>query len=66
MFQLGQPVKLSLTKEHTLPRYGEQNVLHAGKVVGVHPGGEWIDVELEEQHAGGRKLISAPASAVKE
>jgi hypothetical protein len=66
MLQLGQPVDLSLTKEHNLPRYGEQGVLHAGKILFVHPGGEWADVELEEAHAGGRKFISAPVGCITE
>jgi hypothetical protein len=61
-FKRGQQVIVRLSRAHEIE--GDP-FDHPAKFVGYHPGGDWVDIELEREHAGGTKKLSVPASFVK-
>jgi len=56
----GDAVKVRLTEKHELGG----DVEHAAKFLRAHSDGEWCDVELEKEHAGGVKRLSVPLSQI--
>ena len=59
-FKPGDRVTVKLSDNHEL----DGSKLHLAKFVRAHIGSDWIDVELEEKHAGGVKMLSVPGHVV--
>jgi hypothetical protein len=57
----GQPITVMLTEDHKIEG---DTMEHQAKFVRLHGDGEWCDVDLEKEHAGGVKRLSVPLSQV--
>lgn len=62
-FLKGQQVTVRLTEKHEL---AGDLLDHPAKFVRTLPGQDWAEVELEEEHAGGKKSLHVPLEAIEE
>jgi len=60
--QPGDRVSVLLTEKHELQ--GEDLMPHSAKFLRRHATGDWVDVELDREHAGGTTVLSVPAARV--
>lgn len=61
----GQRVKVLLTAKHETASADDEDVVqHSATLVRMHRDGEWADVALDGEHAGGTKLLSVPLGQI--
>jgi len=61
-FKTGQRVKVLLDETHKLV---DDPIEHDATFVRLHIDEKWADVDLEKEHAGGKRRLSVPLSAIK-
>lgn len=67
-FKRGQKIHVLLDAKYAIGPGSVGNidvVRHPATFVRLQPGGEWVDVELETEHAGGVKRLSVPVSEIE-
>jgi hypothetical protein len=57
----GQKITVRLTDDHQLEG---DHIDHAAQFLRMHADGEWADVELQKEHAGGVRRLSVPLSQI--